>query len=222
MLFLSGYSQTERIKGLRIGIDLSRFSLYYIEPARTCFQVSADFELIDNVYATVEYGQQQVSLVKKDTSEIIIYKYSSSGSYYRIGADFNFLKPKANNPYDMVFLGFRFGSANMNHAAENILVTSGYWGNYSGGAVPKNHINAYWIEFDGGIRAEIFKNFFMGWSACGRIMIHKDKDEFMDPYNIPGYGKGSSKTALGINYSIFYRIPIFKERSKAPVIKVDK
>jgi len=211
-LFLSVYSQTERIKGLRLGIDLSRFSLYYLEPSRTCFQLSADFEVIDNLYPIIEYGQQTVDLIKPT------YNYQSKGSYYRIGADYNFLTSKAHNQYDMVFLGLRFGTANMSHSANNITVDTihSYWGQYSDGMVPENNIKAYWIEVTPGIRAEIFKNFFMGWSISGRIMLKQGKEYYMDPYNIPGYGNGSSKTGMGFNYSIFYRIPILKEKIKKP------
>jgi hypothetical protein len=103
----------------------------------------------------------------------------------------------------------------MSHSADNIAVNSGYWGNYTDGSVAKNSIKAYWIEIGMGLRAEIFKNFFMGWSFNGRIMIKKSKDIYMDPYNIPGYGNGSKKSAIGFNYSIYYRIPILKEKIKA-------
>jgi hypothetical protein len=30
----------------------------------------------------------------------------------------------------------------------------------------------------------------------------------MDPYNIPGFGKGSSRVAIAFNYTISYRIPM--------------
>lgn len=227
-LFISANSQTERIKGLRLGIDISRFSLYYFDPGRTCFQVSADFEAIDNLYPIIEYGQQTVSLLKYGAegsqSNLLLYNYKSQGSYYRIGADYNFLKSKAHNQYDMVFLGFRIGYANMKHSAEDISIDTvgSYWGQYTGGTIPQNNIKAYWIEVTPGIRAEIFKNFFMGWSISGRIMLKQSKDDYMDPYNIPGYGNGSSKTGIGFNYSIFYRIPIFKEKIKIPVTKEKK
>ena len=38
-------AQTQRIKGLRLGVDLSRFSLYYLQPEREGYEFSADFEI---------------------------------------------------------------------------------------------------------------------------------------------------------------------------------
>jgi hypothetical protein len=221
-LFSASYSQSERIKGLRIGVDLSRFSLYFIDPGRTGFQVSADFEVIDNLYATVEYGQQKVSFTEKDTIDRIKYNYNSDGSYYRIGVDYNFLKYKMQNQYDMLFLGLRFGSSEMTHSADNITIFSPYWGNYTEGSVPEKHLNAYWTELVAGVRAELFKNFFMGWSVSGRLMLKQDKDDTIDPYNIPGFGNGSKKSGFGFNYSIYYKIPIFKEKIKVPTTKANK
>jgi hypothetical protein len=42
-------------------------------------------------------------------------------------------------------------------------------------------------------------------------MLYKTEDEIMDPYKIPGYGKGKSKSVLGFNYSLYYKIPLFKK-----------
>jgi hypothetical protein len=228
-LINSSYSQDERIKGLRLGVDLSRFSLYFLEPERQCFEVSADFEALRNLYPTVEYGQQKVSLNKTidnyypDGTYFFKsgYYYKSDGSYYRIGADYSFLKVNAQNQYDMLFAGLRYGFANMSHYAEDITIGSGYWGSYSDGSVPENKIKAQWIEIAIGLRAELFKNFFMGWSFRGRILIDKTKDEYMDPYSIPGFGDGSKNSGFGFNFSIYYKIPMFKVKNK-PALKDKK
>jgi hypothetical protein len=214
LLFLaSANSQTERMKGLRIGFDLSRFALYYLEPERKCYEISADFEVVHNIYPIIECGWQTV-ILKKTIQDEMAYNYNSKGTFYKIGLDLNLLKNKGQNKYDMVFIGFRGAFANMNHSADNISVNSGYWGNYTGGIVSKNSVNAYWAEVVGGLRAEILKNLFMGWSLSGRIMIEKSKDIYMDPINIPGFGKGNKNSAIGFNYSIYYRIPMFKEKVK--------
>ncbi len=212
LLIVSVYSQTERIKGLRVGYDLSRLSFYISEPERKSFEVSADVETLNNLYPTIEYGQERVAETFKPNNSQ--YDYSSQGYYYRLGADYNFLKIKGSSQYDMLFLGLRYGFAKMYHSANNISVVNGYWGDFSGGEVPKNKINAYWSEAVFGIRAELFKIFFMGWSLRGRIMISKTHDDQMDAYNIPGFGKGNKWSGFGFNYSIYYKIPIWKEKLK--------
>jgi hypothetical protein len=205
---ISGYSQELRVKGIRFGVDISRFALLYFAPERTNYEVSADFEIKRNIYPAIEYGTQSVNL-KKST-----YNYYSEGTYVRFGTDYNFQKNVKENAYDMIFGGIRFGMATFTHYAENITIENNYWGNYFYGSVAKKNLKAYWIEASAGVRAELFKNFFMGWSLRGRILIKKTGDEYMYPYNIPGFGKGNKKSRLGFNYSLYYRIPIYKEKMK--------
>jgi hypothetical protein len=220
LLIVSAHSQTTRIKGLRIGYDVSRLSLYYFEPERTSFEVSADIETSRNLYPTFEYGQEEFN--KTGNLQNSNYNYKSKGYYYRLGLDYNFLKAKESNKYDMLFLGLRYGTSLMNQVANNISVLGGYWGDYTGGEVPKSTLKAYWIEAVLGLRTELFKNFFMGWSVRGRVILKKSNDPYMDPFFIPGFGKGNKWSGFGFNYSLYYRIPIWKEKQKPENTKKEK
>jgi hypothetical protein len=211
LIFTPGVkSQEVRIKGLRIGYDLSRPAIQYVETGRKCFEFSGDFELKQNYYITAEYGQQQVNLIKTT------YDYSSDGFYARVGLDYNFSKKKAEvDHYEMVFGGLRYGYSNYSHLAENIIIEENYWGTQMYGAVEANNLSAHWFEVVAGIRGELFRNFFMGWSFRGRVMLWQKEGSGMYAYNIPGFGKGNKKAQLGFNYSIYYRIPIYKTKKKA-------
>ncbi len=202
-------AQEGRIKGIRIGYDLSRSALYYLEPVRKAFEVSADFEVKQNYYATLEYGQQQVDLIKTG------FDYTSDGYYSRMGLDYNFSKKKMEvNHYEMVFGGFRYGFANYSILAENIVIAENYWGDQTISDLSANDLSAHWFEVVAGVRGELFKNFFMGWSFRGRVMVWQKKDPTIYAYNIPGFGSGNKKAQLGFNYSIYYRIPLFKTKNK--------
>jgi hypothetical protein len=202
-------AQEGRIKGLRIGFDLTRPALYYFEPERRAFEVSADFEVKQNYYTTAEYGQQQVNLVQPG------FNYTSDGYYTRVGLDYNFSKTKMEvDHYEMVFGGLRYGYAMYSHAAENIVMAENYWGIETIDELAVNDLSAHWFEVVVGIRGELFKNFFMGWSFRGKVMLWQKQGSTMYAYNIPGFGIGNKKAQLGFNYSIYYRIPFYKTKKK--------
>jgi hypothetical protein len=206
LLFVfNGYSQEQRTYGLRIGFDLSRLPLYYLDPKIKGLELSFDFETLKNLYPVFELGSGKLKLEKEN------FRYSSNGSYLRIGFDYNIFEPYARNQYEMAFVGIRYAFSSLRYGADNIFIQDGYWGDFSAN-LPERKMHANWVEIAGGLRVELFHNLFAGWSLRARFMIYKTKDVNMNPFNIPGYGKGSLKSALGFNYSIYYRIPVFRKK----------
>jgi hypothetical protein len=214
-----GFSQTDSTKttiGLRLGFDVSKLSLYLLQPERKAMEFSADMELFKNVFPSVEFGSNNIKLLK-DT----LYNYYSNGSYVRIGADYNLLKPADPKDKDMFTGGIRYGYAFYTDYADSIVIKDNYWGNYHG-SLPKKSMNAQWFEIAFGMKTELFKNFFIGWSLRSRILLAKSKNDIIVPYWIPGYGKGIAKANFGFNYSIFYSIPLYKKQFKVADVKGKK
>jgi len=206
----AGFSQTDtnRTVSLRIGFDVSRLSLYYFQPERKALEFSGDMELYKNVYPAIEIGWNNIAL-KKDS----LYNYYSNGLYSRIGVDYNFLKPESINDNEMFIMGIRYGFSLFNNLANSIRIKDNYWGNFNGD-ISRKSLSAHWVEFVAGFRTELFKNFYLGWTLRGRMLLAKTKDNETGPYWIPGFGKGSAKSAVGFNYSIFYSIPLYKMKHK--------
>lgn len=206
---LDTFAQEGRIKGIRFGYDVSRPVLQYLEPKRYAYEVSADFEPKLNYYTTVEYGQQRFDLAESG------YNYSSAGYYARIGFDYNFSKQRMLiDHYEMIYGGFRYAFASYSHVVSDLVLPENYWGGYSIPGFPEKDLSAHWFEIVAGIRGELFKNFFIGWSFRGRVLLWQKKDPVMDTNRIPGYGVGNKKSQLGFNYSIYYRIPLYKTKNK--------
>lgn len=204
--------QEGRIKGLRIGYDLSRLPVSYlplIDSTRKAFEISADFEVKPKYYAVFEYGQQQVNFTND------LYEYSSDGYYWRTGFDYNFLGKKLTvKQYEMVFMGLRFAHASYSHSASNLYIADNYWGDVIIENYGPINLSANWIEIAGGIRGELFKNCFIGWSFRARLMMSQKRDDTLIPYYIPGFGAGDRKARIGFNYYIYYRIPLYKVKAK--------
>lgn len=205
LCFLSvANAQETRTRGLRIGYDISRLALLYIEPERKALEFSADFEIKRNFYLTSETGTQKYAIT--DT----LYNYTSVGPYVRFGLDYNILKNRADNQYEMVFGGLRYGYSRLQHSADNILISDNYWGEGDITAFENATIHAHWIEAVGGVRAELFKHVFIGWSFRWRIMLYQSKLPVMKPIYIPGYGRGEKKSVIGFNYYVYISIPLGK------------
>ena len=209
LLFICSVSkaQEERTKGVRIGYDISRLAVKILENERTAFELSVDYELKPNFYLAAEGGAQKYLLTDS------LYHYTSKGFYARFGIDFNMLKNRAENQYEMVFVGLRYGYSNLDHSTDNILIGENYWGQGDMTQLGTTTIQAHWIEAAVGVKAELFKNIFIGWSVRWRVMIYQTRDPVLKPIYIPGYGRGEKKSLIGFNYSIFVRIPIGKFRN---------
>ncbi len=195
----------EKTYGLRIGIDVSRLPLYFADPKIKGLEWSVDIEALPKFYPTLELGYGAFN-IKKDN-----YQYKSNNQYLRVGFDYNILKTDAEDLYSIGYIGFRYGYSSLSYYAKNVIISDEYWGDRLIDEIDKPNMNIHWIELVAGLKAEIFPNFFMGWSFRGRFMLSKTKDEIMDPYKIPGYGKGSSKSAIGFNYSLYYKFPLYKK-----------
>lgn len=191
-----------RTRGPRIGYDIGNLALLYFEPERMIFTASVDYEVAQDIYPVVELGYQNVRIRKEN------YDYVSNGIFVRPGVDVNFLKYEENDVYEMLFAGLRYGFSSMNHRAEDIRVEEEYFGGLASGNIPGKQIRTHWISLAGGARAEVFRNFFMGWSVYANLKIAQTKDDRMAPYNIPGFGRGDRRAGLVITYTLSYRFPV--------------
>ncbi|MGW8315704.1 MAG: DUF6048 family protein [Bacteroidales bacterium] len=202
---LSAASQdTLRTFGPRIGIDLARFAYLFVDPAETGAELSLDMEVIHNLYPVLELGFSSLDETEQQ------FDYSMTGAYGRFGADFNILQQKDRSVHHSVTVGGRYGVARFQHRAENVTIPSGYWGDY----LLESHeysLTGHWLELVGAVKAEIFPNFFMGWSLRYKILLNPNMDPLFAPLIVPGYGRGAQNRSIGINYSIFYKIPLFKK-----------
>ncbi len=203
-----------RVRGPRISYDLGSLALLYFDPDRMVYTISVDYEMKQDLYPVIDLGYQHVKINQDN------YSYTSSGMFTRIGADVNMLNyDKQVDVYEMMYVGGRYGFSLFNQEAENITVPDPYWGDFNDGQIEKYNLHAHWISLGGGMRAEVFRNFFMGWSVFLNIKFYQSGTEEFVPYNIPGFGKGSSRATATFNYTISYRFPM---QRYIPKIKAGK
>jgi len=212
---LSAQEPGSRIRGPRIGYDVGGLALLYLDPGRMIHTISVDYEVLQDIYPVAEFGLQNV-LFDRDN-----YSYSSNGLFARVGVDVNLLKYENPNVYEMFYAGIRYGLSYMTHKADNISVPDDYFSGISGGSIPEQQVNTHWISFVGGVKVEVFNNFFMGWSVLANFKLIQVNNENMNPYNIPGFGKGDKKAGIILSYTLAYRIPV-QEYKPRKIIKKKK
>ncbi|MDX9881082.1 MAG: DUF6048 family protein [Prolixibacteraceae bacterium] len=190
-----------RMKGIRMGYDLTRPVQYLWNIGdRYGSEVSFDMEVVPNTFPVFETGWE----AQKINSDFL--QYRSSGSYSRVGVDYNFLVAEHKNDKDILFMGLRYGFTLARQQVESFTSTS-YW-EQSVGRFPPQNFNAHWAEIVLGTRIEVLKNVFLGWSIRGKIgLSHKDFD--MPPvYFIPGYGKAENGFNFDFSYAVLYNLPV--------------
>ena len=187
------------MKGIRVGVDVSKFLLPVMyNGERIGFEATVDKHIKDNFFAVAEAGWLHVNL-NKDT-----YHYKENGLYGKVGADYNLLKSRRPNSNDIVYAGARYGLSVFSHQAENITIPGYFWPDAIDQSIPKNTMNAHWLELLLGVKAEVLKNLYVGLTFRLKFTIIKPKDDYSTPYQIPGYGDGNSGYALGLNYYVSY------------------
>ena len=187
-----------QLKGIKLGVNVGRFSDFQFKPDRFSYEASLDFNLSNKYFGVVEAGYSEINF-NKDS----LYNYNSEGTFFKVGVDFNMLK---KYPSDFFGIGLRIGRSDFSHSASSIQIEMDHWGSNTFQPISKSYI-AYWFEASLGVKGEIFKNVYLGWSGIVRIQLRGGKDADFQAYDIPGFGDGSKSLKLAANYYIYYQIP---------------
>lgn len=205
--------------GLRVGADLSRLIFTAIDSDYTGFELVGDYRLTHNLYLAAEIGREE----KKQTEDLdgtILYTYTTSGNYLKLGADFN----TYTNWWDMnnaIIVGGRYAVAHFSQTLHqyNIFETNHFYHpSFLPGAQPGQKFSgrtASWLEGVAGIKAEVFNNVYIGLSVRLGFLVTNKQEHFPNLW-IPGFNKvtDGSRFGAGFNYSLSYLIPFYKKSKK--------
>lgn len=186
--------------GLRFGMDITRpFQGTWTKGDRYGTEFSADLEVKPNLYAVAETGWEKFKM-QHDWVD-----YQSSGSYLRLGIDYNLLQTASPDERDLFYAGLRYGFGLASQQV-NSYRFDGYWSNTQG-SFPKQNYTSHWIEVVLGLKGELLKNLYMGWSVRAKFLVAQNSFDIPPVYFTPGYGKSESGVALDFTYSVYYTIP---------------
>lgn len=189
---------------IKVGLEVSGPAIYYSEKKilSTEGYISADINekvalVLGGGYLNYKYSQYN-------------YEYFNKGVFIRTGADFNLLKPeKALGKY-WAGIGLRYGLSIFTSEVPSFQQEN-YWGTVSS-SIAKETNWGHFIEASPGVRAEVFRNFSLGWTISLRMLLYTGTGKDLRPIYFPGFGKGGKTFSTGINYFLVWNIPYKKIR----------
>ncbi len=198
--------------GLRVGVDLGRIIRTSVSNDKySGFEIVADYRIYKKFYIAAEIGNE--SLIRDEEN----INVEGSGNYIRAGIDYN----TYSNWYGMqnsIYVGLRYGFSRFDQTLNDYTIFTGtnYFGeNIIAEPITEDGLNASWIEFVLGIKAEIFKNLYLGANVSLRSKISEKIPNGFDNLFIPGFGRTNDFSSIGVGYgySISYLIPFFKKKN---------
>lgn len=186
-------------KQLRFGFDISRPILNALSDTRSSYEFSVDYHLPKDVYLVLEGG---FGGSKMDYPDL---QYNSSNAFFRVGVDKSMLQRLFPSDWDFLFVGVRYGVAIINRGSANFLISDPLWGS-SSGVVPAKSFTGHWAELTAGLRVELLKGLFAGYTLRGKFLLNSGPFRELPPAYVAGYGKGERTTAFDFNFYLQYAL----------------
>lgn len=191
--------------GFTLGLNLEGPVYYFFDRDKVAFSAVTHIELAPNWFFRGEAGFENLTF-SAENIEKRNYAYQSNGSFFKAGILYDFFNIEEAGNNDNVFVGLNYGFALQEHGASRFTIENSYWDNYQG-SLNKYVIGTHWLEISAGPRTELVKNLYMGWTINLRIKMLQNNRQVLEPYSIPGYGKGDSNLNAGFSYVIEYFFP---------------
>ena len=191
-------SKSDKPLGLYISTDVFGY-IYpiFVKDKYYSAEVSATFNIHNRFLPVAEAGIGYTNII----SELYEIGYQTRAPYYRIGMDYNMQYKNGKSNY--IYLGGRIGYTSFKYDVDAPALKDPIWGDEAPVQFKEMPCRAIWAEAVGGVRAEIFKNLYMGWSLRYKYPIHKAPINNGGPWYIPGFG-ASKAGSLGATYSVSY------------------
>ena len=193
--------------GLRVGIDVFQPIYSLIDEDKKGLEFVADYRISKRFFIATEFGFAEA------TTHEDFFNFYTNGQYIKVGADFNAYKNWLGME-NMIVVGLRYAYSTFDQTLNAYTINADPFLPNQTIDTPTtfNGLNAQWVEFVLGLKAEIFHNIYMGFSFRGNQMISsKEPKNFKNLY-VPGFNKVFfTDNGFGFNYTISYLIPLYRK-----------
>lgn len=194
--------------GIRVGIDVSKPIITFIDEDRKGLELTGDIKVAENYYAAIELGYED-ALKTED-----YLNFTAKGSFIKLGINYNAYenwKGMNNEIYIGTRYAFSLFSQTLNSYTPNS--KSIY---FNADEITSNKefkdLNAHWIEFVFGMKVETLNNLYLGAQLSIKKMISSKEPENFKNLYIPGFNQVSlNNLGVGFNYTLSYNIPIINK-----------
>ena len=211
--------KTERY-GLRVGIDLNKLSRSFYDKNYKGLELVGDFKFTRSHYLAVDLGNEN------KTTDDTRLNFTTKGTFLKAGFDYNMYE-NWTGMNNMLYVGLRFGVSSFSQTLNSYSI---YNANPFFGEAPivisgekYNGLSAQWIEVVAGLKAELFNNFYAGFSIRMNNLVSNKTPENFDNLYIPGFNRThGGNFGAGFNYTISYFLPLYKSSIKPKEVKGKK
>jgi hypothetical protein len=187
---------------VKIGIEAIGPVTYMIEKQTLSTEAYVSADLNEKWALALNFGRLDYDFTQYN------YNYLCKGFFLKAGGDFNILKPKKSMGIYWGGISLRYGLSRFEWQVPE-LSQSNYWGKAYSSIAP-NRNWGHFLEASPGMRAEIFRNFSMGWSVSLRMLLYTGKSDGIKPVYFPGFGNATKRFSTGFSYYIVWTIPYKK------------
>lgn len=193
------------VRGVSLSADL--FGAFYsLFGSSISSEVGLDINLRNQLFPVFEAGYASFD----DTNENNLIHSSCAAPYFRVGLNYNIFYRKGKEAAPSFgYVGFRYGFSSFTYDIDGPSLNDPVWG----GSVPVRYSNvsgnSQWMELCAGIKAKIWKNFYMGWCIRYKARINIKNGPNSNPPFIPGFGE-RFHTTFGGTYSLIFNLPFKK------------
>ena len=193
--------------GLRVGIDLFNPVNTFFNEDRKGLELVGDYRVSKKFYVASELGYMD------NTSDEDYINFTTNGSYIKAGFDYNAYSNWLDRE-DAIYIGMRYGFSTFSQTLNSFTINNNPFLDdlaITESGQKFDNLNAHWVEFVLGIKAELFNNLFLGFSFSGKKMITtKEPDNFKNLF-VPGFNRVFlNNSGFGFNYTLSYLIPLYK------------
>ena len=189
-------------QGLMVGVDVSGLASKAFGSDAFSSEISIHANLKNRFFPVVEIGYGKTDTTGEETN----IHYQTSAPFFRVGMDYNVFYKKPHLP-GYFTVGLRYGFSSFTYDMQSPDLVDPNWGHTS---IPVTYndvkSNAGWLELVLGMKTQVYKDFYMGFTVRYRARQSMKKHENTEPYYIPGYGRGKTSN-FGITYNLSYRLP---------------
>ncbi len=190
-------------RGLRLDLDLASLASNVINNGEKYgYEAGIYVDMKQKYFPALEIGYSGAD--KTSTSGV---NYSTKGMYTRLGVDFNLIKPKKDKaPINNIFFaGARLAFSPFKYEYSNLSIQDNYWNQTITHTSKNERTTSVWFEIVAGMRVEITRNIYMGWTVRNKKLLGEDVPGELSPWYIPGFGVKGEGSSWGVNYSVGYK-----------------
>ena len=199
--------------GVRFGADISKLVQSFYDKNFKGIEFVGDYRVTKNYYLAGELGNENTTVEDSRLS------FTTQGTYLKVGFDYNSYENWLDMR-NMIYLGMRYGASTFSQTLNSYTIynTSTYFPEaptvISGEKY--NGLTSQWIEVVLGLKAEVLKNIYLGFSVRANRLLTNTKPDNFDNLYIPGFNRTfNGDFGVGFNYTVSYFLPLYKTKSTA-------